>query len=84
MHPRVHRPGDSYTLVPERGDNGADRDVHYVAVEQNLDQSLEGPKDNLANEGKPQFIINQFCFFKYLRLSLFMNVHLRTGVDMKP
>jgi hypothetical protein len=44
--------------VLEGGDEGADEDMHYVAVEQDLDQSLEGPKANLVNEGKPQFIIN--------------------------
>jgi hypothetical protein len=60
MHPRVEIPDGSHTLVPE-GDEGADGDVHYVAVEQDLDQSPEGPKANLANEGKPQFIINP-CF----------------------
>jgi hypothetical protein len=43
-------------LVPEGGDKGADGDVHYVAVGQDLDQSLEGPKANLANEGKPRII----------------------------
>jgi hypothetical protein len=39
--------------VPEGGDGGADRDVHHVVVEQDLDQSPEGPKANLASEGKP-------------------------------
>jgi hypothetical protein len=61
MHPRVDIPDGCYTLMPEGGDKGADRDVHYVAVEQDLDQSLEGPKANLANEGKPWFIINPCC-----------------------
>jgi hypothetical protein len=77
MHPRVDLPDSSYTLVPEGGNKGVDRDVRYVVVEQDLDQSPEGPKANLANEGKPRFIINPYCFFKYLQLSLFMNVHLR-------
>jgi hypothetical protein len=31
-------------------------DVHHVVVEQDLDQSPEGPKDNLAIEGKPRII----------------------------
>jgi hypothetical protein len=60
MHHRVDLPDGSYTLVPEGADEGADRDVHYVAVDQGLDQSLEGPKANLADEGKPR-IINP-CF----------------------
>jgi hypothetical protein len=37
MHPRVDLPDSSYTLVPEGGDEGADGDMHYVAVEQDLD-----------------------------------------------
>jgi hypothetical protein len=61
VHHRVDLPDSSYALLPKGGDEGADGDVHYVAVEQDLDQSLEGPKANLANEGKPQFIINP-CF----------------------
>jgi hypothetical protein len=42
--------------VLEGGDGGADGDVHHVAVEQDLDQSPEGPKANLASEGKPRII----------------------------
>jgi hypothetical protein len=57
MYPRIDLPGGSYTLVPEGGgDKGTDGDVHYVVVEQDLDQSPKGPKANLANEGKPQII----------------------------
>jgi hypothetical protein len=37
--------------------------VHYVTVEQDLDQSPERPKASFANEGKPRFIINP-CGFK--------------------
>jgi hypothetical protein len=47
-------------LVQEGGDQGVDGDVHYVAVEQDLDQSPEGPKANLANEGKPRIINPDF------------------------
>jgi hypothetical protein len=60
MHPRVDLPDGSYTLVPEGEDEGTDGDMHYVVVEQDPDQSPEGPKANLANEGKPR-IINP-CF----------------------
>jgi hypothetical protein len=60
MHPHVDLPDSSYTLVPEGGDEGGDGDVHYVAIEQDLDQRPEGPKANLGNEGKP-WIINP-CF----------------------
>jgi hypothetical protein len=58
LHPRVDLPDGSYTLVLEGRDEGVNGDVHYVVVEQDLDQSLEGPKANIANEGKPRFIIN--------------------------
>jgi hypothetical protein len=42
--------------VPEEGDEGADKELQYVDVAQDLDPSPEGPKDNLASEGKPQII----------------------------
>jgi hypothetical protein len=60
MHPCVDLPDGSYTLVSEGGDEGADGDVHYIVVEQGMDQSPKGPKTNLTNEGKPR-IINP-CF----------------------
>jgi hypothetical protein len=42
--------------VPEGGDEGADEELQYVDVAQDLDQSTEGPKANLASEGKPRII----------------------------
>jgi hypothetical protein len=42
--------------VPEEGDKGADKELPYVDVAQDLDPSPEGPKANLASEGKPQII----------------------------
>jgi hypothetical protein len=60
--------------VPEGGDGGADGDVHHVVVEQDLDQSPEGPKANLAIEGKPQ-IINPI--FEIYIIIVVMIVHLR-------
>jgi hypothetical protein len=42
--------------MPEGGDGGADGDVHHVVLEQDLDQRPEGPKANLAIEGKPRII----------------------------
>jgi hypothetical protein len=62
LHPRVDLSDGSCTRVPEGGDGGADRDMHHVVVEQDLDQSPEGPKANLASEGKPH--INNLVFFK--------------------
>jgi hypothetical protein len=46
--------------VPKGGDEGADKELPYVDVAQGLDQSPEGPKANLANEGKPQIINRVF------------------------
>jgi hypothetical protein len=45
--------------MPEEGDEGADGELQYVDIAQDLNQSPEGPKANLASEGKPQ-IINPF------------------------
>jgi hypothetical protein len=53
---------------------GGDGDVHHVVVEQDLDQSPEGPKANLASEGKPR-IINPI--FKIYAINVSMIVHLR-------
>jgi hypothetical protein len=60
--------------VPEGEDGGADGDVHHVVVEQDLDQSPEGPKANLASGGKPR-IINPV--FKIYAIIIAMIVHLR-------
>jgi hypothetical protein len=46
-------PDGSYTLVPEGGDKKADGDVHYVIIDQDLDQSLEEPKAIFDDQGKP-------------------------------
>jgi hypothetical protein len=42
--------------VPEGGDEGADEELQYVDVAQELDQSPKGPKAKLASEGKPRII----------------------------
>jgi hypothetical protein len=54
--------------VPKGGDKVVDRDVHDVAVEEDLDQISEGPKANLGSEGNPR-IINPRPF-KLMQLSL--------------
>jgi hypothetical protein len=56
LHLRVDLPEGRYTLVPEGGGGGADEELPYVDIAQDLDQTPEGPKANLANEGKPQII----------------------------
>jgi hypothetical protein len=42
--------------VPEGGNEGADEELQYVDVAQDLDPSPEGPKANLASEVKPRII----------------------------
>jgi hypothetical protein len=42
--------------VPKGGDEGADEELQSMDVAQDLDQSPEGPKANLASEGKPRII----------------------------
>jgi hypothetical protein len=59
LHPRVDFPDGSYALVPKGGDEGVDGELQYIVVAQDLNQSPDGPKANLANKGKPR-IINPF------------------------
>jgi hypothetical protein len=42
--------------VSKGGDEGVDEELQYVDVAQDLERSLEGPKANLASEGKPRII----------------------------
>jgi hypothetical protein len=56
LHLRVDPSDGRYTLVPEGGDEGADEGLWYVDIAQDLDRSPEGPKANLASEGKPRII----------------------------
>jgi hypothetical protein len=46
--------------VSKGGDEGADGELQYMDVAQDLDQSPERPKANLANEGKPRIINSSF------------------------
>jgi hypothetical protein len=54
MH--LHLPDGRYTLMTEGGDEGADEKLQYVDIDQDLDQSPEGPKANLASKGKSRII----------------------------
>jgi hypothetical protein len=56
LHLRVDLPASRRTLVPEGGDEGADKELPYMDVAQDLDPSPEGPKANLASKGKPRII----------------------------
>jgi hypothetical protein len=60
VHPRVDLPDGSYTLVTKGGDEGADGEMQHMDVAQDLDQSPEGPKANLADEGKARIINPSF------------------------
>jgi hypothetical protein len=63
--------------VPEGGDRGADRDVHHVVVEQDLDQSPEGPKANLAIERKPR-IINPVFEIYVIIVAMIVHLHFKS------
>jgi hypothetical protein len=56
LHVRVDLSDDRRTFVLERGNEGADKELQCVDVAQDLDPSPEGPKANLASEGKPRII----------------------------
>jgi hypothetical protein len=56
LHLRVDLSDGRHTLVPEGGDEGADEELQYVDVAQDLDLSPEGPKANLASGGKTRII----------------------------
>jgi hypothetical protein len=56
LHLRVDLSASRHTLVPEGGNEGADKGLLCVDVAQDLDPSPEGPKANLASEGKPRII----------------------------
>jgi hypothetical protein len=74
LHLRVDLSDGRFTLVPEGGDEGADEELHYVDVAQDLEQNLEGPKANLASEGKPGSLTPSF---QIMQLCFAMIVHLR-------
>jgi hypothetical protein len=57
LHLRLDLHDGRYALVLEGENEGSDKELQHVFVAQDLDQSPEGPKANLASEGKP-WIIN--------------------------
>jgi hypothetical protein len=56
LHLRVDLPDGRYALVLEGEDEGFTEELLYVDVAQDLDHRPEGPKANLACEGKPRII----------------------------
>jgi hypothetical protein len=81
MHLRVDLSAGRRTLVPEGGDEGADKELPCVNVAQDLDQVQKGPRPTLpakASPGSltPSFKIMQLCL---LRLCIYVS-----GVELKP
>jgi hypothetical protein len=74
LHLRVDLSASRRTLALEGGDEGANKELPCVNVAQDLDPSPEGPKANLASEGKPR-IINPA--FKNYAIMFAIIVHLR-------
>jgi hypothetical protein len=64
--------------VPEAEEGGADTEMHYVEVI----EDTEDHHANAADEGKPRCI--KLSVFEILCNYLWMFVHLRSGVEMKP
>jgi hypothetical protein len=60
--------------VSEERNEGADKELSCVNVAEDLDPSPEGPKANLAIEGKPRIINPDFEIYVII---VAMIVHLR-------
>jgi hypothetical protein len=67
--------------VPEGGDVGADEELQYVDVAQDLDQSAEGPKANLPAKASPRSLTLPF---KIMQLSILWLCIYILGVELKP
>jgi hypothetical protein len=80
-HPRVDLPDGKYTLVPEGGDEGVDKELQYVDVAQDLDQVQKGPMPTLPVKAIPGSLT---LSFKIMQLCFAMIVHLRSGVVLQP
>jgi hypothetical protein len=64
--------------VPEAEEGGADAELQYVEVIEDTDDTQANP----ADEGKPQCI--NLSVFEILCNYLWIIVHLRSGVELKP
>jgi hypothetical protein len=64
--------------VPETEEGEADAELQYVEVS----EDTEDPQSNCADEGKPRCI--DLYVFEKLHNYLWMFVHLRSEVIMKP
>jgi hypothetical protein len=74
LHLRVELSASRRTLVPEGGDEGADEELQYMDVTQDLDPSPEGPRPTLPAKTSPGSLVPSF---KILHLCFAMIVHLR-------
>jgi hypothetical protein len=59
------------------GDEGADVELQYVDVAQDLDQSPEGTNANIASEGKPRIINPSFKNYA-ITFAMFVHLHFRS------
>jgi hypothetical protein len=64
--------------MPKAEEGGDDAELQYVEVS----EDTEDPQANCADEGKPLCI--NLSVFGNLYNYLWMFVHLRSGVEMKP
>jgi hypothetical protein len=81
LHLRVDLSDGRRTLVPDGGDEGADEELQYMDVAQDLDPSPEGPKANLASQESPGSLIPSFKIMQLCLLRLCIYV---SGVELKP
>jgi hypothetical protein len=63
--------------VPEGRNEGADEELPCVDIAQDLDPSSEGPKANLAGEGKP-WIINPVSKIYAIIDAMIVHLHFRS------
>jgi hypothetical protein len=63
--------------VPEGANEGAEEELQYVDVAQDLEPSTEGPKANLASEGKPQIINPVFSNYAIMFATI-VHLHFRS------
>jgi hypothetical protein len=67
--------------VPEGGDEGADEELQYVDVAQDLDPSPERPKANVPAKAIPGSLT---LSFKIMSLPLLWLCIYVSGVELKP
>jgi hypothetical protein len=73
LYHRVDLPGGRYTLVPEGGDEGADKELQYVELKA-WTKVQKGPRPTLLAKASPGSLT---LSFKIMQLFRAMLVHLR-------